>query len=747
MRRKTPLMTEQLEGRTLLSSLFYTLTANQAVYQAGQTIQITFIETNTSNIPVTVEVSPTDFTVSQNGNAIWQSNPGNESQPPSAETLKPGQSVTQTATWNGTITSGGGLATYQINQFGTFSVTNPNGPQGLNASFQISDPITNSLTTNHSVYQLGEPVEVTYTEVNTASVPVTIDSPPPEEFLIFQNGTPLWWIAYPQIVLGSPTTLQAGRTITYSQTFNIIPQSGPYTLDNLTGTFVAGFGPENDPTLFSTSFQVDPPSPDDLVTSVTTNQATYPLGQTVNLTFSETNNGDQPIVVLTGATQFQISQNGTPIWDSNPLPAPAPTWTTLQPGQSYSQTASWNGVPNVGTLGSLSGAFIVVNELDPNGDTAAFQFAAPSSQLTTSLTANQAVYQLGELIQLNFTETNTGSSPIQVLTGPPSFDITQNGAIVWTSSEPSNSVTLPSYSWTTLQPGQSVTQTAMWNGVPGELPSGFSNGTFTVTNALDPRAESTTFTIIASPPADLSTSVTTDKSVYDFGQPIQLTLTETNVGSQPIVVLTSGANAFEITHDGSDLWDSTSPSTLAANSTWEILQPGQSYVQTLSWNGPTWYVSTSPEATGTFIASNLLDPNGSTATFQIVGPVSVPPNIPVPQPVIATLISNQNAYKPGQSVRLTMTLNNTSTAKVSVTPNTFADGITVMDGSTVVFRSRRTHIAAALRSIKPHHSVKLALAWSGRPNQKGVAKLAPGTYTVLVVDGGYAGTTTVQIVR
>ena len=589
---------------------------------------------------------------------------------------------------------------------------------------------------------------MTFTEVNTAPVPVTIHSPPAEATDIFHNGTALWAIAYPEVIAVDPKVLSAGQTITGTQTFNMIAADyGPYTLNNLTGTFVAGFGPENDPTQYTASFQVDAPSPDNLVTSLTTDRSTYALGQPVNMNFTETNNGTQPIVVLTGPTRFEISENGTAIWDTTspaPIATTAPSWTTLQPGQSYSQTASWDGSTNSGALNSLSGVFTVVNELDPQSDSATFQFAAPSSsQLSTSLTTDQAVYQLGQPIQLTFTQTNVGTTPIKVLVGPTSFDVTRTGAEIWNSSFP----TAPPFvsdSWTTLQAGQSVTQTATWNGVPDNLPSAYSNGTFTVTNAMDPRGESTTFQIIAPPAADLSSTVTTDKSVYNFGEPIQLTLNETNVGSQPIVVLT-GPTAFEIKHDGADLWDSTNPNDLPASTSWETLQPGQSFTQILSWSGPTWYTITRPQATGTFSVSNRLDPNGASASFQIVNSIYVPPDIPAP--VIAKLATNRSAYKTGQSVHLSMTLKNIGTAKVSLAPKAALDGITVMDGSTVVFRSRRVRPVLAARSIKSHHSIKLALDWSGKPNQPGIGKLAPGTYTVQVVEGGYSGTTSIHLVR
>ena len=61
-----------------------------------------------------------------------------------------------------------------------------------------------------------------------------------------------------------------------------------------------------------------------------------------------------------------------------------------------------------------------------------------SSQLSTSLTTDKSVYQLGQPISLTFTETNVGTTPIEVLVRPPSFNITQNGALVWTSSFPNS---------------------------------------------------------------------------------------------------------------------------------------------------------------------------------------------------------------------------------------------------------------------------------------------------------------------
>jgi hypothetical protein len=140
---------------------------------------------------------------------------------------------------------------------------------------------------------------------------------------------------------------------------------------------------------------------------------------------------------------------------------------------------------------------------------------------------------------------------------------------------------LQTYSWVTLQPGQSFTQTATWNGVPDHLPSGDSSGTFTVSNELDPRGENATIQIVAPATSSLTTTTTTDKAAYDFDEPAQFTFTETNTGSQPIAVLT-GPTAFEVTSSGTSVWDSTDTSALPSSAIWETLQPGQSYTQTIT---------------------------------------------------------------------------------------------------------------------------------------------------------------------
>ena len=403
------------------------MTTDQSAYQVGQPIEMTFTETNTGDQPLTVAVTPTDFSVSQNNAVIWQSDPANAGRPPAArETLLPGQSVSQTANWDGTETYAftsfeDSSQSSQVNAFGTFVVSNPSAPDGLTATFQITDPIVSTVTTDQSVYQLGEPVQLTYTEVNTSDQSITIPHPQPSGFGITHNGTPVLIDLLPAIFIFGTETIAPGQVFTMSQAWNGIPMSGPSAPGDLTGTFVVDYGPGANDTVATTTFEIVAPPPDELVTSVTTDQATYQAGQPVNMTFTETNVGDQPIAVLTGSTEFEITQNttasfggifnpggptpiqvwegpssfnvtqnGAEVWNSL-VPDLSPyiwdlgnySWATLQPGQSYTQMATWNGVPDQLPSGDLSGTFTVSNEDDPRADTATFQMLDPNGSSAT----------------------------------------------------------------------------------------------------------------------------------------------------------------------------------------------------------------------------------------------------------------------------------------------------------------------------------------------------------------------------
>ena len=86
-------------------------------------------------------------------------------------------------------------------------------------------------------------------------------------------------------------------------------RSWPFTLENLTGTFVAEvYDVQAAPGEFTADFQVAPPPAGAIVSSVTTDQPVYQAGQTVTMTFTETNVSDQAVMVPTGQNGFAFDQ-------------------------------------------------------------------------------------------------------------------------------------------------------------------------------------------------------------------------------------------------------------------------------------------------------------------------------------------------------------------------------------------------------------------------------------------------------
>ncbi len=543
VRRRRRFRVEALETRALLSGLNYSLTTDQSTYQVGQTIEITFTETNTSIQPVTVSVAPTDFTISQGTYPIWQSNPGNATQPASTETLQPGQSLTQRANWDGTTSysipaiPGGTPVSWSINNWGTFVVSNPNAPD-LTATFQITDPLSSRVTTDQSVYQIGQTIQMTFTETNTSDQAVTFFDDGPAGFSISHNGTTAMQYPLDQNVPTFPITWTAGQTETDTQTWNGIPQDGLYNPSNLSGTFVAAYGPQSGAPGASTSFQIAPPPAWDVVSSVTTNHSTYNVGQTVIMTFNETNNGDQPITIVTGPNAFEASQDGLVIWSSPGFGGNA-AWGTLQPGQSLTQTGSWDGAPD-NAITNLGDTYVVSNWLDPNGSTATIQINGPpvvtappptepilppiqapatptstpptttnsgttngptSPLIATTLSTNRRVYRMGQSVQILLTMQEAGTKQkvkghgTTAVSSATKFDritVMEGSTLVWQSRR---GVFTPKVR--KVEPRQTIKLSAVWNGrsnQPGVRK--LTPGTYTIeTNGADGDALSTTITI------------------------------------------------------------------------------------------------------------------------------------------------------------------------------------------------------------------------------------------------------------
>ena len=129
---------------------------------------------------------------------------------------------------------------------------------------------------------------------------------------------------------------------------------GSDTLEYLTGSFaVQVYDVPAAPGEFTADFQIAAPPAGAIVSSVTTNQPVYQAGQTVTMTFTETNTSDQAVMVPTGQNGFGFDQVSPASYSNIPLlPGSTMTgWSTLQPGQSWTQTETWPVVDPV--FGSL----------------------------------------------------------------------------------------------------------------------------------------------------------------------------------------------------------------------------------------------------------------------------------------------------------------------------------------------------------------------------------------------------------
>jgi hypothetical protein len=79
------------------------LSTDHQVYRRGQPVVITLTETNTSQQEISVADGPSfgGLLATRNGRRVWASNAGIQPMFLVVHTLKPGQSITQTATWYG----------------------------------------------------------------------------------------------------------------------------------------------------------------------------------------------------------------------------------------------------------------------------------------------------------------------------------------------------------------------------------------------------------------------------------------------------------------------------------------------------------------------------------------------------------------------------------------------------------------------------------------------------------------------
>jgi hypothetical protein len=104
-------------------------------------------------------------------------------------------------------------------------------------------------------------------------------------------------------------------------------------------------------------------------------------------------------------------------------------------------------------------------------------------------------------------------------------------------------------------------------------------------------------------------TLTTDKSVYKVGQPIHITLTETNTTNTDVVLPNmKQGGGFTVSQKLKNVWKSRGTRPRATTFT---LQPGQTHTVTVTWNGRpnVGSLSRSTPVTGTVQIDNTLANN------------------------------------------------------------------------------------------------------------------------------------------
>ena len=274
------------------------------------------------------------------------------------------------------------------------------------------------------------------------------------------------------------------------------------------------------------------------------------------------------------------------------------------------------------------------------------------------------------------------------------------------------------------------------------------------------------FQIAAPPSGTLVSSITTDQSAYQVGQTVTMTFTETNQGTQPIFVPT-GPNGFDFQSGGSIAGpvDSTEPQGPVE---WTTLQPGQSWTQTT-----TWPIGASVSVPTTETISNIYDPNGDTATFEVLSTSSSgntstsgtgddgssttgqgmsggggsSSTAPVASLINSTVTANHADFKAGEAVRITLKIHGEKATTATSPQVPSREVVTILDGSRLISRMTRRVPFVKLKHLDAGRSITLTTVWDGRPNQPGAHQLSPGVYTIEVGYAGYRGSTAIDIGR
>jgi hypothetical protein len=246
-------------------------------------------------------------------------------------------------------------------------------------------------------------------------------------------------------------------------------------------------------------------------------------------------------------------------------------------------------------------------------------------------------------------------------------------------------------------------------------------------------------------PAPVTLTLTTDKAEYQSGQPVHMTLTETNTSGHQVTI-TDGpsVDGFYVTQKGATVWRSNAGAQPMFLRVVDLL-PGQSYTLSATWDGHSNDPSGSdgPLLTGTFQVHSQVSFNGAEAPPVTV---TIQPAPPAAAPALTVSVTtSRTSYLAGQPVTITLTETNRgkTDARVMTGAQILNGSVSSLAGRVWVYRDLR-EIATGIGVLHPGESRTFTLLWNGRPNQTG-ARVVPGFYAVRVGVDGLSAAALIQI--
>jgi hypothetical protein len=251
-------------------------------------------------------------------------------------------------------------------------------------SARVSEPgpVALTISTDRTVYQAGQPVTMILTETNTSRQTVRIyDGPSFDGFFLTRNGVTVWRSnPGPQILLLRWIDLAPGQSYTLRATWDGHPNTelGMRLPGTPAGIFeVHSQVTQDHVSAAPVTITVRPapvPSEQPLVVSVTTDRASYRVGQSVAIRLTETNTSSHDVPALFGARILNATVTGPkgPVWQFRDLRASLTFLGVLHAGQSRTFTLTWNGAPDLPGAAVVPGAYTVRAGVDSVSGAARF---------------------------------------------------------------------------------------------------------------------------------------------------------------------------------------------------------------------------------------------------------------------------------------------------------------------------------------------------------------------------------------